>query len=113
MDIEKLTYFIKDFALKHNFVLNSDIETIENTTIFNYADYKAIDHKNFISLDNFKEKIELSIGKIEIEIDEIDEEEWFTLEKNKYFIVNPFDFLTEESLYEEIIEKCKKYHLIN
>jgi hypothetical protein len=112
MDIQSIEIVIKDFAFKYNFVLHSDIEKIETSDNFNKKDYQNIDGKKFISINKYFEKIIIYCGIIQIEIDEIEEEEWFSIEKVDIFTIDTFDFLTEDKLVEEIINKCKKYNVI-
>lgn len=114
INIDDVKNTIQEFAYKYNFVQQIDIENIENSISFNKKDYFNIDHKNFVSLyiNKYTNDEVIQFGKIEIVIDSIDEEEFFSIEKNDYFLINIPDFSTIHELTEEIIKQCKKYQLI-
>jgi hypothetical protein len=84
MDIETIQSIIKEFAEKYNFLQEIDIEKIE-TSIFNRQDYYNIDGKKFISINKYDTKTVIEFGKINIEIDSIDEEEWHWIDKYIFF----------------------------
>ena len=100
MDIDTI---LQTLAEKYGFIQNSDIEMVETSELFDRTKYLALYNKKFISID----KNEISVGKILIEIDSYDEQEWYTIDKHTFFRINIDDYLTEDSLTEDII---KKYH---
>jgi hypothetical protein len=106
MDIENIKNCIKEFAEKYNFLQEIDIERVENSE-FNREDYVKMHNKNFICI-NIKTN-EIVSGKISVEVDTIDEEEWYTIDKNNYFTINILDFLEKDrlTLTEAIINECK------
>ena len=114
LNIDDVKNNIQEFAYKYNFVQEIDIEKIENSISFDRKDYFNIDDKNFVSLYINKHTNDeiIQFGKIEIVIDSIDEEEFFSIEKNDYFLINIHDFSTIDELTEEFIKQCKKYQLI-
>jgi hypothetical protein len=111
LDIETIKNTIKEFAEKYNFVQQIDIEQVE-TEDFNRQNYLKIHDKKFVSIDKYTNKTEIIFGKIIIEIDTIDEEEFYSIDKNRYFFINILDYPNEDELMEVIIKECKKYNLI-
>jgi hypothetical protein len=111
LDIETIKNILKEFAEKYNFIQQKDIEKLE-TEDFNRQNYRKIDNKPFICMNQFTDKIEIVCGKIIIEIDTIDEEEWYYIEKNNSFYINILDYPNENKLIEAIIKECKKYNLL-
>jgi hypothetical protein len=109
--IFKLKNILKEFAEKYNFIQEIDILMVE-TSDFNRQKYLQIDNKPFISINEYKNKIEIVFGKINIEIDTIDEEEMYYIEKNDYFVINPLEYENENILIETITRECKNHKLI-
>jgi hypothetical protein len=102
---------IKEFAEKYNFIQEKDIDRVE-TSDFNRQNYFELDNKPFISIINFKSSIDITIGKINIEIDTIEEEEWYTIGKIYSAFINISDYKNEDLLIETITNECKKHKLI-
>lgn len=111
LDIENIQNIIKEFAEKYCFLQEIDIEKIE-TADFNRENYIKIDDKNFIYINKYIDKTEIACGKINIEIDNIDEEEWYYIDKNIYFKIDVLNYPNEDSLIEVILKQCKTYHLL-
>lgn len=111
IDIENIQNIIKKFAEKYSFIQEIDIEKVE-TSHFNRENYLKIDNKNFICLNKYIDKTEITCGKINIEVDSIEEEEWYYIDKNIYFYIDILNYLNEDSLIEVIIKQCKTYNLI-
>lgn len=103
----RIQTIIKEFAEKYNFIQEIDIRIIE-TSDFNIQNYRKIDKKPFIS----SEGNNIVFGRICIEIDTIDEEEWYSIEKNNYFILNTIDYENEDLLIETMTNECKKHNFI-
>ena len=101
---------VKEFAEKYNFIQEKDITKIE-TSEFCKQDYLKIDQKPFITINKYTDKTEIAFGKIQIEIDTIDEEEWYYIDKNNYCVINVSDYTTEDSLIEAIITECKNLQI--
>lgn len=108
MDLDKI---IKEFAETYGFLQQMDIEMVENSD-FQRENYLKIDNKKFISINKYTDKVEIAIGKIIIEIDSYDENEWYSIDKNTYIRINIADYPNEYSLINEIAKECRKYNLI-
>ena len=63
-------------------------------------------------MNEYMDKTEIDFGKINIEIDTIDEEEYYCIGKNYYCVINILDYPNEDLLIETIIKECKKYNLM-
>jgi len=111
IDIETIKDIIKDFAEKYNFIQQKDIEKVE-TSDFNRQNYLKISDKIFILMYRYTDKTEIVCGKIIIEIDTIEEDEWYSIDRNYYFFINILDYPNKDSLTEAIIKECKNYKLI-
>lgn len=116
LDIETTKNIVKDIAEKYHFLQKIDIERIENAD-FNRQNYMNIYGKPFVFIREYKsneylDKIEITFGKINIEVDTIDEEEYYSIDDNIFFVVDISEFTGEDSLIEIIIQNCKKYNLI-
>jgi hypothetical protein len=104
MDLNKI---IKEFAETYEFLQQKDIDMVENSD-FDRKNYLKISNKKYISIDKYTDKVEISIGKIIIEIDSYDENEWYSIDKNIFIRINIEDFPNEYSLINEIVKECKK-----
>ena len=111
MNIITIKNIIKEFAEKYNFIQEKDIERVE-TSDFNRQNYLELDNKSFISIIIINKGIDITIGKINIEIDTIDEEEWYSIEKNYSAFINISDYKNEDLLIETVTNECKNYNLI-
>lgn len=107
MDIEAIKHTIKTFAEKYNFIQQKDIANV--CSVFNREDWLKMSNKPYISINEYIDKTEIVCGKIRIEI--IDEEEYYIVRKNCFFI--NADYITEDGLIEAIITECKNYKLID
>jgi hypothetical protein len=108
MDITKI---IKEFAETYGFLQQKDIDTVENSD-FNRKNYLKIGNKKFICIETYTDKVEIAIGKIIIEIDSYDGNDWYSIDKDTLIRINIDDFPNECSLINEIVKECKKYDLI-
>ena len=108
MDLEKI---IKEFAETYGFLQQIDIDMVEYS-VFQRENYIKIDNKKFVYIDKYNDKVEIEIGKIIIEIDSYDENEWYSIDKNTYIRINIDDFPNEYSLINEMVKECKKYDFI-
>ena len=111
IDIEIIKNIVKVFAEKYNFIQEIDIIMVENSD-FNKKNYSKMNNKNFISINEHNKKIEIVCGKINIIIDSIDEEEYYSIDKNDYFFIDVINFQNEDRLIETIIKECKNYKLL-
>lgn len=116
LDIETTKHIVKEIAEKYHFLQKNDIEIIENAD-FNRQNYMNIYGKPFVVIresknNEYLNKTEITFGKINIEIDVIDEEEYYSIDGTIFFVVDISDFTEEYSLIETITQKCKMYNLI-
>lgn len=108
MDIEKI---IKEFAETCGFLQQIDIDMVENAD-FQRNNYLKLGNKKFISIEKYSDKVEIVIGKIIIDIDSYDENEWYSIDKDIWIRINIEDIPNECSLINEIAKECRKYNLI-
>jgi hypothetical protein len=108
MDLNKI---IKEFAETCGFLQQMDIEMVENAD-FDRKKYLQIHNKKFICINTYTDKVEITIGKIMIEIDSYDENDWYSIDKDTLIRINIEDIPNECSLINEIVKECKKYDLI-
>jgi hypothetical protein len=81
--------------------------------MFHNGKYKAIDRKFFVSIDIYSQKTtEISFGIVIIIYDDIEEEEWFSLEDDCLFIIDTCNFTTEELLIDAFVKGCKTHKMI-
>ena len=116
LDIETTKNIVKEIAEKYHFLQKNDIERIENAD-FNRQNYMNIYGKSFVFIresknNEYLDKIEITFGKINIEVDTIDEEEYYSIDDNIFFVVDISEFTEEHSLIETITQKCKMHNLI-
>jgi hypothetical protein len=111
LNINTINNIVIQFAETNNFLQQKDIDAVENSD-FNRKNYTKINNKKYISMNEYKERIEIEIGRIHIEVDTIDEEEWYYIEKSHYFILNVIDFPNEDLLIEAILKECKNVKLL-
>lgn len=104
---------INDFVNKYDFIQQKDIEYIENLD-FDVTNYKKINGKPFVSMYEYEnESSKIEFGTISIIVDKYDEdEEYYSIDKNTLFVIDIVDFVSKETLMEEILQKCKLYKLI-
>jgi hypothetical protein len=57
-------------------------------------------------------EIYIVFGKINIIIEDIEEEEFYSIDMDNCFTINISDFSSEDNLMETIIQECKNYNLI-
>jgi len=109
MDLNRI---IKEFAETYGFLQQIDIETVEDSD-FDRKNYLKINNKKYISIDTYTtNKLEITIGKIIIEMDSYDGNDWYSIDKNIFIRINIEDFPNEYSLINEIAKECRKYNLI-
>lgn len=99
MNVEQI---IDEFAAKYTFLQDADIENVEKFD-FSSENYKAIDGKKYISIytTNSNDDIVLFLGKINIIIETIDDEEWYYIDKNMLFSI----YVNESELSLEYLEQ--------
>lgn len=115
--LDELKSKIEKFALKYDFIQQSDIDKIEhNEKPFVKKDYDLIHNKYFIGLIERKEEIFVEIGKIQVEVDTLDEEDYYSIDKNILFSLPFFpefpELITIEELVEMIKIKCNEFNII-
>jgi len=114
IDINRVKIIIKEFAEKYNFLQDKDIEIVENSEPFDRRNYLKIHGKTAVSIKEYQNKRELfiTIGKIDIIMEDIDEEELYSIDMDNCFTINISDFSNEDTLIETIIKECKKYNFL-
>ena len=108
IDIEIIKNIIKEFAEKYSFIQQIDIETVEENLVFKREDYIKMNNKKFICIDTYRDKLEIAFGKIIIEIDSYDENDWYSIDKDTYIRINIKDIPNEDKLIELIEKQCEK-----
>ena len=106
-----LNKIIKEFAETYGFLQQKDIEIVEYA-YFDRNNYLKIDDKKFICIDTYRDKVEISVGKIMIDVYSYDENDWYSIERDIFIRINIDDFPNENSLIEKIIKECRIYNLI-
>ncbi len=108
LDDERVKTIIKEFSEKHNILQMKYVNER-----FDNKDYKSIDRKFFVSVDEYSQKTtEITFGIIALVYDDIEEEEYVWLEDECLFVIDLCYYFTEEELMDEIVKKCKKYNII-
>lgn len=106
---EEIKTMVKDLAEKYNLVQQTDIDKVENAVYSreNVKNYLKLDGRKFILIDKYFDRTEIVLGKINIIMEDIDEEEviWIDTEKNKLFKVKEYNDIT--NLFKEIEEILK------
>lgn len=100
---------IDSFAEKYGFLQQKDIDTIERAD-FDICNYRNLQNKPFVSINDFSTI--MRFGKIDVLIDTIDEQEWYSIDTNIYFSINILDFKDEQTILETILIECKKHGLL-
>jgi hypothetical protein len=115
---------VSEFSKKYDILQETDIEDVEKCD-FSSANYKAIDGKKYVSIYTTKckeekeeeeeeeeeekeeDKYTLVFGNIRILIEEIDEEEWYYIEKNILFSI---DNVNKDNISMNMLETISKQH---
>jgi hypothetical protein len=102
MNIESLKNELITFASENNILI--EIQNI-GKRIDEEEDYKKIDRKPYITL--YKHII--SYGKIDVVKEDIEEEEWTTVEYDTHFYIDINDFIFIDKVMEELKNKIIIY----
>ena len=78
IDIETIKNTIKEFSENYNFIQQLDIEKVE-TEDFNIQNYLKMNDKKYISINKYTYKTEIECGKISIETDTFEDEEFYSI----------------------------------
>jgi hypothetical protein len=113
IDIEILEKCIQEFAKTYDFIQQIDINIMEQSDSFDRQDYRKIDGKKIVCINKYLDQIIIEFGTIKIEIDEIEEQEWYWIDKNRVFSINTMDISDKDMLMEEMIRECKKNKFID
>lgn len=105
MDIETIKNTVKEFAEKYSFIQQIDIDNV--CSVFNKEKWLEMNGKKYISINEYPTKNEIVCGKLKIEINTIDEEERYYIDKEIFYRINALDY-TNDTLMEAIITECKK-----
>ncbi len=108
IDDSRLELLVAEFAEKHDILQMKYVNER-----FDKGDYKAIEGKFFVSIDIYSHKTtEITFGIIRILRDDIEEEEWFSLEDDCLFTIDLRYFFSEELLIDAFVKGCKKHKMI-
>ena len=116
LDIDILQYYIQNFALKHNLIQQYDIVKIELSDKFDRQDYDNIDGKKFVYLyiHDYDNIFEIRFGKIKIEKEYIEGEEYYSIEKENHFKINIREFSNNiGNIMDEVNKKCSINNFID
>ena len=115
IDLDILQSNISMFASNYNLIQQSDIERIEFSDKFNRQDYLTIDGKKFIYLfiHKYHNIFEIRFGKIKIEKEYLEEEEYYSIEKKNQFKINIMEFSDIGLIMNEVHKKCIINNFIN
>lgn len=100
---------IDSFVEKYGFLQQKNIDTIEKAD-FDIRNYRDIHNKPFVSIND--SSTIMRFGKIDILIDTIEEQEWYSIDTNIYFSINILDFNDEQTMLETILTECKKHGIL-
>ena len=87
--VERVEQVIDAFTWKHGMMQDADVDQVEQSE-FSSASYRAMDGKTFVSVcsyffpraDESKAVVTVVFGKLRVLVENVDEEEWFFLEKD-------------------------------
>ena len=105
MDIVKIKEWVRDFAEKHKLWFECYDEIVHEIPIEDMQT-SFINKTNYIEIDRFHD---ITFGLFEFIREEIDEEEWTSVDRHTIFLWISSDFATEEALFASIEKKTKKY----
>jgi hypothetical protein len=101
-DLEKN---MKEFAIKNNIIQGKYIDHLENNeTPFNKKDYDKIHNKYYIEIINKNNEFFLDFGNIIVEVDTIDEDDFYFIDKEILFSI---PILLEAISSEEILNNLE------
>ena len=104
MDNAKIKTWVRTFAEKHDLWF----ECHDELRIPSIDDMQPsyIDGKMFIDINRFHD---ITVGVFEFIREDIDEEEWTSVDTNRFFILQSSDFSNEADLFAAIEQESKKY----
>jgi len=104
MDIVKIKEWVRTFAEKHKlwFECYDEIPGIPIEDM----QMSYINKTKYIEINRF---YDITLGFFEFIREEIDEEEWTSVDRHRIFVLQPSDFATEEALFSTIVQKTEKY----
>ena len=119
MDIRQIESIVAEFAKKHNFLeWKKDLENLvtKSKPIFTKKQLQ-MDGRTFVEIKEYREKYKdtqyvLFIGKIGFNLESSSKKEYiYSVDTdNDCFSINLSEFSDEQSLIDNMIEKCKEYH---
>ena len=104
MDFAKIKEWVRTFAEKNKlwFECYDEIPGIPIEDM----QTSYINKTKYIDINRFHD---ITLGFFEHIREEIDEEEWTSVDRHRIFILHPSDFSNEEALFAAIIQETKKY----
>ena len=87
-NMEELEKKMIEFAIKNNIIQGKYINYLENdNTPFNKKEYNEIHNKNYVEIINKNNEFFLDFGKILVEVDSIDEDDFYFIDKEILFSI--------------------------
>ena len=104
MDIVKIKAWISTFAEKHDlwFQCYDEVPSIS----IDDMQPSYIDGKMFIDINRFHD---ITMGVFQFIREEIEEEEWTSVETNRFFVLQSSNFVNESDLFTAIIREMSRY----
>ena len=104
MDFAKNKTWVRTFAEKHDlwFQCYDEVPSIS----IDDMQPSYIDGKMFIDINRFHD---ITMGVFEFIREEIEEEEWTSVDPNRFFVLQSSNFVNETDLFAAIEQESKKY----
>ena len=104
MDIVKIKTWVRTFAEKHDLWFQC-YDEVPNISIDDMQP-SYIDGKMFIDINRF---YDITMGVFEFIREDIEEEEWTSVETNRFFVLQSSNFVNESDLFAAIIREMDRY----
>ena len=104
MNNAKIKTWVRTFAEKHELWFQCHDEL--RIPSIDDMEPSYIDGKMFIDINRFHD---ITLGVFEFIREDIEEEEWTSVDTIRFFVLQSSDFSNEEALYAGIIRESKKY----
>jgi hypothetical protein len=105
MDIVKIKEWVRAFAEKHKLWFECYDEIVHDIPIEDMQT-SFINRTKYIEINRFHD---ITLGFFEFIREDIDEEEWTSVDQHRIFVLQSSDFATEEALFAAIEKETKKY----
>jgi len=104
MDFAKIKAWVRAFAEKHDLWFQCYDEL--RIPSIDEMPPSYIDGKMFIDINRFHD---ITMGVFEYIREEIEEEEWTSVDEIRFFVLQFSDFVNEEALFSAIVRETRKY----